>query len=103
MYWRSARDHESRCRLGAEGFRVVEFTPEVDIQACRTSRRVWNSPIKKSSVRWNLRRKARRERPAAIQRQPKFRLTAVRVRLRKARCPLDPNLLSRVQDLPKPR
>jgi hypothetical protein len=103
MHWgRSARDHKSRCRLRTVAFGIVELAREANVQHSRIGRRVWNGPIVIFGVRSDRRRNARRESPAAIQRQPNFHLASARVNLGESRGLRDPDSLPRVENLSKP-
>src|SRR5262249_22068599 len=82
-----ACDHKSRCRLRSIMFGVIPFTPEADVQNCRVSGHVRNSPIEQSR-RWReLRRDAVSEAHAAIQRQKELHLASTSVYLRNCCCP----------------
>jgi hypothetical protein len=102
-----ACDHESRCSLRVVRFGVERLASAANVQDCLVRRRVRNSPIKKRSVRIHRRCYRHCVRPAAIQREPKLDLTDRPIdwlRTLGAQCrPLNPDVLSRMQNLASAR
>jgi hypothetical protein len=99
------RDHERRSNLRAVGFGGNRLAPESNVQNRSVRRRVWNSPIEKRDPRIHRRCNSDRVRPAAIQRQPKLQFTIRRPldRARNRCLPLDPDVVSRIENLPSLR